>query len=284
MCLRRDPRREDGRCLAAPGATTSSTPRPLHLFAVLSILLFVVVCWGRGHRRMKDSWQERLGSARAHREASAASKVPQEVVSAGGGWIATLEMQSSSVQRVSIRDAKNQPLRFEDVLSLWEHDGRFAEFYVSLLAKSPFDSFFWECPPISKATLATRPYEHVTVRAHPFASASPDSFAEHLNACTQSATSFTNLGGDATLVAPCSREPPLHAYGHLAAFTRGVPLARQVELWQTVGATARQTLERRGAAQRTWLSTEGSGVPWLHVRMDSSPKYYHHGEYAHGEK
>ena len=30
----------------------------------------------------------------------------------------------------------------------------------------------------------------------------------------------------------------------------------------------------------TWLSTEGSGVPWLHVRLDSRPKYYHHAAYA----
>jgi len=28
-----------------------------------------------------------------------------------------------------------------------------------------------------------------------------------------------------------------------------------------------------------WLSTAGAGVPWLHVRLDDRPKYYHYGPY-----
>ena len=32
--------------------------------------------------------------------------------------------------------------------------------------------------------------------------------------------------------------------------------------------------------RRLWMSTEGSGVPWLHVRLDSRPKYYKHHEYT----
>ena len=29
-----------------------------------------------------------------------------------------------------------------------------------------------------------------------------------------------------------------------------------------------------------WLNTSGAAVAWLHVRLDSSPKYYRHREYA----
>ena len=36
--------------------------------------------------------------------------------------------------------------------------------------------------------------------------------------------------------------------------------------------------------QPTWLSTEGSGVPWLHVRLDSYPKYYHTDAYRSYEQ
>ncbi|MFY0533025.1 DUF6940 family protein [Nannocystis pusilla] len=28
-----------------------------------------------------------------------------------------------------------------------------------------------------------------------------------------------------------------------------------------------------------WLSTSGSAVPWLHVRLDARPKYYVFGPY-----
>ena len=58
--------------------------------------------------------------------------------------------------------------------------------------------------------------------------------------------------------------------------------AQQHAFWRLVGATIAQTLEQRGE-RRTWLNTEGSGVPWLHVRIDSSPKYYHHDPYRRGE-
>jgi hypothetical protein len=85
------------------------------------------------------------------------------------------------------------------------------------------------------------------------------------------------LGGDATLVAPCSRGAQWH-YGHLAAFTRSAAAAQQMALWKAVGTAMRRTLEARGAGQ-TWLNTEGSGVPWLHVRLDSTPKYYHYDAY-----
>ena len=225
------------------------------------------------------TWQERLSSARAHREAASAGGDEKVVASANGRWAANFEMVSSSVHRATIRDEHQRSLKFDEVIGLWAADGPFAEFYSKVLSASPFESFFFEAPPISKATVA-REYEHVTVRAHRFAKASPEDFSEHLNRCSAGATSFTNLGGDATLVAPCNRGEMWH-YGHIAAFTRAAAMAQQVELWRTVGLTLQQTLERRGASL-TWLSTEGSGVPWLHVRMDSSPKYYHYDAYRRG--
>ena len=30
----------------------------------------------------------------------------------------------------------------------------------------------------------------------------------------------------------------------------------------------------------TWVSTAGGGVAWLHVRLDSAPKYYTHRPYT----
>lgn len=226
---------------------------------------------------------ERIAAARAHREQSAANADPREVQSKSGAWSATITLQSSSVSRASIfAGAEKTPLKFSDVVALWQRDKAFAEFFASVLAASPFESYFFECPPFTKATAGANNYEHVTVRAHRrFASASPDSFAEHLSGCGAGATTFTNLGGDATLVAPCERAPR-HIYGHLAAFTRSADVAQQVELWQLVGKAMAQVLDARGAA-RTWLNTEGSGVPWLHVRLDSTPKYYHHMPYTRGD-
>lgn len=227
------------------------------------------------------SWQERLASAQAHRKGAAASATPQEV--ADGKWTATLTMISPDVQRVTLRcNAQNRQLQFSDVLKLWEHeDHSFSEFYISVLAASTFDAFFFECPPVTKSTLS-RVYEHVTVRAHRFRGADPESFQTHFEQSVAGATSFASLGGDSQLVSPCPRSTDHHRYGHIGAFTRGADLTQQIELWHLVATTMRQVLDMRGEA-RTWLSTEGSGVPWLHVRMDSRPKYYHHDAYARGD-
>jgi hypothetical protein len=101
----------------------------------------------------------------------------------------------------------------------------------------------------------------------------PEAFAEYFQPQCQVAA-FENLGGDALLVAPCPAEQE-RAYPHLAAFVRNAPDAQQHALWQAVG----EAMEARVQAKPTWLSTAGHGVGWLHVRLDSRPKYYQHGPY-----
>lgn len=129
-------------------------------------------------------------------------------------------------------------------------------------------------------SLGRQPFEFVTVRAGGFARADPSDFAEHFRGPAGAAT-FHNLGGDALLVSPTG-EPVLapgaarKGYGHLAAFCRNAPESQHEALWAAVGAAMQDPRVGDGPV---WLSTEGSGVPWLHVRLDSRPKYYHHGPY-----
>ena len=95
------------------------------------------------------------------------------------------------------------------------------------------------------------------------------SFAEHLADCGgRSVTSFRNLAGDSTLVAPCPAAGVQH--GHLAAFLRSAPRDRRAALFREVGAQA----AAYAGGRTLYLSTSGSGVAWLHVRLDPRPKYY----------
>ena len=85
---------------------------------------------------------------------------------------------------------------------------------------------------------------------------------------------FPNLGGDAELVVPAPGEAD---YPHLGAFMRRAPAAQVDALWTAVGEGVQQWLEsRRG---RLWVSTAGLGVHWLHIRLDSRPKYVKWGPY-----
>lgn len=102
----------------------------------------------------------------------------------------------------------------------------------------------------------------------------PEAFAEHFRS-DKYAVQFESLGRDATLIAPCPRDREA-SYAHLAAFVRSASPDAAVELWQLVASA----MNSRLGDQPIWLSTAGLGVYWLHVRIDTRPKYYRHRAYA----
>jgi len=150
----------------------------------------------------------------------------------------------------------------------------FAEWYSTLLAGAPYPAFFWENPPLVADGL-DRPAECVLIEAPVLAGMRPDTetFRGHFDA-GRGVVTFPNLGGDALLVVP---QPMADgdAYPHLAAFLRRGPAEQIHALWHT---TARAVLERIGESP-LWLSTSGTGVAWLHVRLDRRPKYYQYAPY-----
>ena len=124
----------------------------------------------------------------------------------------------------------------------------------------------------------------------------PVYFAEHLSSpsCIDDEESppagciFTNLGGDATLVAPRDWSPESSptiyssCYGHLANFVRGAPEQQVLNMWKTLGKLLKEKLvltpsnNEASNNKPLWFSTAGAGVPYLHFRLDSRPKYYHY--------
>lgn len=170
----------------------------------------------------------------------------------------------------------------------WRRDGQpatLAEWVIALrdepparaalsqtLAQTPYKAFFWESLPLARAT-AQGPARQDVLDAERLALVGPDlqPFAAQLKAQPRaSVVRFENLSGDALLVVPA----PLtthDAYPHLAAFTRLAPAAQQDALWAEVGRAAAPFLAQEAPR---WLSTAGLGVSWLHVRLDTRPKYY----------
>jgi len=86
--------------------------------------------------------------------------------------------------------------------------------------------------------------------------------------------SFPNLGGDANLIVP-TKQTGTSAYCHLKTFTNHAPIEQQHAVWQRVGSLMLENL----SDENIWLNTAGGGVPWLHIRLDSRPKYYWYSPY-----
>lgn len=83
------------------------------------------------------------------------------------------------------------------------------------------------------------------------------------------ATSFPNLSGDTILVVPMPRTGK--SYATLKDFVDNAPMKQQQELWKLVAKEAKKQVKKSG---KVWISTHGLGVPYLHVRIASKPKYY----------
>ncbi|MCA9491387.1 MAG: hypothetical protein KC621_15755 [Myxococcales bacterium] len=144
------------------------------------------------------------------------------------------------------------------------------------LRDRPEAAFFWESTPVVPGD-PDRPMRFVVLDAPALARVSPQPgpFREIL-AGADRVGAFDSLGGDARLVAPCPEGPDTH-YTHLATFLRHAPETQIHALWARVGAEIEAWL----AAGRgpLWVSTSGLGVHWLHVRLDSVPKYIQHRPY-----
>lgn len=67
---------------------------------------------------------------------------------------------------------------------------------------------------------------------------------------------------------------------HLASFVRDASPSHVDALLAAVGQALGE--RRRLHPATIWLSTAGLGVDWLHVRLDSRPKYYRHEPYRAG--
>lgn len=168
-------------------------------------------------------------------------------------------------------------LTFADVLTLWHSDSSFCHYYTAILAASPFGAYRWETPSLTTATV-NQPFEFILLNSPSFCSRKTDrrTFSSYFTTddTDHGIVSFANLNGDATLIIPSPRTD-ISAYGHLAAFIRNAPKNQIEAFWRILSNTVVSKLSRA----LLWLSTAGGGVAWLHVRLDSRPKYYGYAPY-----
>ncbi|OEU11463.1 hypothetical protein FRACYDRAFT_192355, partial [Fragilariopsis cylindrus CCMP1102] len=179
---------------------------------------------------------------------------------------------------------------------------------------SKFQAYRFETPgPLSSETVSSTPFEFVLVEDTYLASFAsrqdPTAFAEYLSpssSCTYSNINdnndnnkqqqqqqhppagcvFKNLGGDAILVAPnnwssSSKLEPSSSTSsycaHLANFIREASEEQIIQMWRLVAETLQERLLLDETSTNTipiWFSTAGTGVAWLHFRLDNRPKYY----------
>ena len=172
---------------------------------------------------------------------------------------------------IRLKVLKNDRLiSFQEVFKLWENDSEFIDFYVQSLKDFTFKAFFWEHPGLTKQTL-DKPYECVLQKSSRLDSQTlnEEAFADYLDT-ENAAEDFLNLGKNARLVIP-TKQSKAEIYKHFGSFIFNAEALQIQAFFNKVGAVVQQEIENK---PMIWLNTSGMGVIWLHVRMDTKPKYY----------
>ncbi|MBX9890609.1 MAG: hypothetical protein K2X94_05060 [Amoebophilaceae bacterium] len=167
-------------------------------------------------------------------------------------------------------------LTYHKVLTLLKTCSIFRSFVIDFFKNIPYNAYFWETVPVSVHEWQNKVFQFVVISTTALSHRSPDRehFKDHfIRAENQNkkVISFQSLGKDAFLIAPCPNQAA--NYGHIAAFVKYAPLAQQHALWMKIGEEMSKVIQE-AKGQKKWLSTAGEGISWLHVRIDSRPKYY----------
>lgn len=172
-------------------------------------------------------------------------------------------------------------MSYGDALDLLRNDHEFRSCLAKQLSQSNYSAFRWETPCIQTRTLS-RDFEFVLLDYPSFTKRNTDAetYKSYFAAThdENGIVSFANLSGDATLIVPSPRTSE-DAYGHFASFLRKAPLLQIDALWQKIADVVLGMVSDRPL----WLSTAGGGVAWLHVRLDTTPKYYGFAPYRNAK-
>lgn len=172
-----------------------------------------------------------------------------------------------------------ETLSFQAVFQLWQHNLEFVQFYKKSLLDLCSTAFCWEHPALTKDLLDEN-YE-CTLQASAMLEQLPvneRAFKSHIS-LDADAVDFLNLGEDAKLVIPTKK---LHQeiYNHFGKFLRHGDDEQINAVFQKTGQVITAELEKHPTI---WLNTAGLGVIWLHIRMDTKPKYYKTKAYKNPE-
>jgi len=168
----------------------------------------------------------------------------------------------------------DQSLSFQEVIDLWKKEEAFRLFFNDILVNTEYKAFYWETQPITTNRL-DNPFEFVVINSTHLVNKTPEirPFKAYFDT-PKNVVSFPNLGKNAELIVPT----PIiehETYTHLGNFVRLAPPTQIQDFWQGVG----EVYEQEISDVPRWLSTAGLGVYWLHVRVDTRPKYYRYRPY-----
>ena len=130
-------------------------------------------------------------------------------------------------------------------------------------------SFFWETKPI---TNLNDDYKEIFIENSILSKLKQNysSFEEHIKKSKNKyVTSFYNLSKTSLLIIPI---PKINKnFATLKDFTDNASITQKKEFWKYVSKKIKEFSSKN---DKIYVSTHGLGVSYLHIRLDTIPKYY----------
>jgi len=170
------------------------------------------------------------------------------------------------------------PLTWRQFISLCKANN--LSFFINMkdaILRTNFKTIFFNCPPVTMADLDNvfevailnaPDLDGITTDVHTFKNKFVDKTM---------VTSFKNINGDAVLVCPVpKKDQPEEIYSSLGPFIQSAGIEQQTAFWCLVA----KDLDTLISERTVWLNTAGTAVSFLHMRLDSRPKYYKYMKFA----
>ena len=116
--------------------------------------------------------------------------------------------------------SRSSGLSFQEAMTMIKRDP--SAFIDVLKSKKLPDAYFFECPPVTKTTASTTPFEFVVLPAPALKDVEPDAdaFSEHFDTSSKPYAIFPSLGKDAILIAPVlEKGKKTNVYSHLGKWS-----------------------------------------------------------------
>jgi len=192
----------------------------------------------------------------------------------------SIEIKGQNEHAVRFKLKKGeQYLNFKEVFELWSTNSEFVEFYKNKLIQFDYQAFYWEHPALTEEFLERR-YECILQRSKKLENlpVNENAFKNFIYKQEQ-VVDIMNLGKNARLVIP-TKKTDKEIYNHFGKFIRQASREQIIEVFRRLGEKITEEIEKQ---ELIWLNTAGLGVIWVHIRMDTKPKYYKTKKYKDSE-
>eukprot|EP00477_Mikrocytos_mackini_P002256 GAHX01002488.1.p1 GENE.GAHX01002488.1~~GAHX01002488.1.p1 ORF type:complete len:291 (+),score=45.59 GAHX01002488.1:50-922(+) len=264
--------------------------------SIIILVVFLVKFYSKGDQTTTTTTQKAESTTTQKAESTTTQQIESSTTSSetetsnttpsSGIGFSSEQMSSEQIKFILKQDGTE--MTFQNIKDLYNGtlngvDGKKVEFSPlvnvlrQILAKeTKFDAYYFEVIKVQKSELNTKVFEFVLIKTSIKNIQDAATFGTKIENSALAVVFDSTSSPPAKLVCPHKGTESYNA--HLAIYARNSSDEEFEYTWRLAFKTFFEDIDSAGNKVR-YLSTHGQAVLWLHIRIESTPKYYHYNEY-----